>query len=107
MADAKQKISALLIMVALIALSFVGKVWAASNTENAISSRVEHKLMEDSHFKNSHIKVDTNMRGEVTLHGTVPSAADKDRATEIARSVDGVKSVDNDLKVSKTASSKY
>lgn len=102
-----QNRKALLIMVALIAVSFVGNVWAATISENAISSRVEHKLMQDSHFKNSDIKADTNMSGEVTLHGTVASTADKDRATEIARSVDGVKRVDNDLKVSKTATSKY
>ncbi len=95
------------IMVALIAVSFVGNVWAAKNKESPISSRVEQKFMEDSHFKHSDIKADANKKGEVTLSGTVSSEADKERATEIARSVDGVKKVDNELKVSKTGFFKY
>jgi len=95
---------AVLIIMSFLLLSLVANAFAASDKENAISSQVEHKLLADSHFDHSNIKADTNWRGEVTLHGTVPSQADKDRATEIARSVDGVKSVDNDLRVSKSAS---
>ncbi len=99
---------AVLLMLVFAVIGFVGNAFAASDRENAISSQVEHKLMADNHFRNSDIKADTNWRGEVTLHGTVPSQADKDRATELARSVDGVKSVDNDLRISKNASaSKY
>ena len=98
----------LLLMLSLVVVAFAGNAFAASDRENAISSQVEHRLMADNHFRNSNIKADTNWSGEVTLHGTVPSQSDKDRATEIARSVDGVRSVDNDLRVSKSASaSKY
>jgi len=43
------------------------------------------------------IGVDNNV---VTLSGTVPSDAQKAKAEEIARSIEGVKSVQNDLTVS-------
>lgn len=43
-------------------------------------------------------KVDVHSRdGDVTLRGQVPDPAARDRATEIARSVRDVKSVDNQL----------
>lgn len=44
------------------------------------------------------VKVDVHSNdGAITLRGTAPDPAAKDRATEIARSVSGVKSVDNQL----------
>jgi hyperosmotically inducible periplasmic protein len=44
------------------------------------------------------VKVDVHSRdGDVTLRGQVPDPAARDRATEIARSVRDVKSVDNQL----------
>ncbi|MGQ7186550.1 BON domain-containing protein, partial [Escherichia sp. HC-CC] len=44
-----------------------------------------------------HVKVETT-DGVVQLSGTVDSQAQSDRAESIAKAVDGVKSVKNDLK---------
>jgi hyperosmotically inducible periplasmic protein len=46
------------------------------------------------------IDVDTT-EGVVTLKGSVSSAAEKKRAVEIAKETEGVKSVKDDLKITK------
>lgn len=102
-----------LVLALILVLTLLNTVPAASDNEKAITSRVHDRLVKDSHLKDANVRVDTNRRGEVTLTGTVLSRADKDRATELARSVEGVKSVDNDLKVetesysTRPSSSKY
>jgi hyperosmotically inducible protein len=49
-------------------------------------------------LRDSTINVDVD-NGVVTLTGTVASAAQKTRAEQVAKTVDGVKSVRNQLKV--------
>ena len=46
-----------------------------------------------------HIGVDTDKKGEVMLSGTVKSQAASDKAASIARNVQGVTSVNNQIKV--------
>ena len=64
----------------------------------AITTSVNAALAKDSSL--SALKIDVDTRdGQVTLNGTAPDAAAKQRATKLAEAVDGVKSVDNRLMV--------
>jgi osmotically-inducible protein OsmY len=66
--------------------------------DSAITAKVKADLAGDPATKARNIKVDTYM-GEVILSGFVDSAAEKNRAGEIARNVKGVMKVKNDLTV--------
>jgi hyperosmotically inducible protein len=69
---------------------------AAANA--ALTSKVKTKFLADTAISGLKIDVDSN-NGVVTLTGTVPSAAEKNRAMQVARDTDGVKSVIDRLKV--------
>lgn len=64
----------------------------------AITAQVKTKLAADDQLKALSIDVDTS-GGQVTLSGTAPSAAARDRATQLARDVSGVTNVTNQLTV--------
>jgi hyperosmotically inducible protein len=69
----------------------------ASNA--ALTTKVKSALAKDSGFKTlAKINVDSN-EGVVTLKGRVESADAKKKAEQIAKQVDGVKSVKNQLTV--------
>ena len=61
------------------------------------TSEIKAKLLADDIVPSRHVKVETT-DGVVQLSGTVDSQAQSDRAESIAKAVDGVKSVKNDLK---------
>lgn len=66
--------------------------------DSLITGKVKAALMDAADVKSTQINVET--RGGVTqLAGSVPSAAMKERAGQIAAGIDGVKSVDNVLVV--------
>ena len=69
---------------------------AASNA--GITARVKSKLAADADLNALKIDVDTDA-GEVTLTGTAPDAAARDRALTLAKSVEGVLSVQNRLQI--------
>ena len=62
----------------------------------AITASVASGLAKDAELSAIKIDVDTK-NGKVTLYGPAPSAAARDRATTIAKSIKGVSSVDNKL----------
>lgn len=62
----------------------------------AISTAVSAELLKDPEIKFLKINVDTK-NGAVVLNGTVPTGAAKARAESIAKTFDGVQSVDNRL----------
>ncbi|MCW5660515.1 MAG: BON domain-containing protein [Burkholderiaceae bacterium] len=66
----------------------------------AITTAVNAKLAQDKTLSALRIDVDT-VGGRVSLRGTAPDAAARERATTLASAVDGVKSVDNQLVVGK------
>jgi hyperosmotically inducible periplasmic protein len=69
----------------------------ASNA--ALTTKVKSALAKDAGFKTlGKIDVDSN-EGVVTLKGRVESAEAKKKAEQIAKQVDGVKSVKNELRV--------
>jgi len=66
-------------------------------TDTAITAQVMAKLMAEDSLKKSDIKV-TTTNGVVTLAGSASGSEAKSVAEAAAKSVDGVKSVDNILK---------
>lgn len=66
--------------------------------DTATTSEIKAKLLADDIVPSRKVKVETT-DGVVQLSGTVDSHAQSERAESIAKAVDGVKSVKNDLKV--------
>lgn len=64
--------------------------------DSEITARVKAAMYKDPAVKGTQVSV-TTMKGVVQLSGFVDSAAAKDRAGQIARSVPGVVDVHNDL----------
>ena len=80
------------------AVSGVAQVVGEKVKDGTITSDVNAKLAEDSSLSALSIDVDTR-KGMVALKGEAPDAASKARATALAKAVDGVKGVDNQLVV--------
>ncbi len=66
--------------------------------DTGISTVVKARLFEDPYVSGFAISVET-FEGHVTLTGAVNSEFAKQRATDVARTVDGVRDVTNVLKV--------
>src|SRR5438128_4736170 len=66
--------------------------------DTTVSAKVKSKLAGDPQTSAIKIGVQTNA-GVVTLSGTVPTDAEKDKAEQIAKNTDGVKRVVNDIRV--------
>ncbi len=69
--------------------------------DSVILTTVKSKLISDEFVKSRHIDVDVS-NGVVFLIGTVESSPQKRMAADIARSVDGVRRVENKLVISHT-----
>jgi hyperosmotically inducible protein len=67
-------------------------------TDGWIKSKIAAQYVTEDSLDKSDIDIDVT-KGAVALKGAVRTAAAKDRATAIAKSTDGVKSVQNDLKI--------
>ena len=77
----------------------VGTAGAAAG-DAALTAKVKTKFLADTAV--SALKIDVDTKDDVvTLSGTVPTAAEKRRAVEVARATEGVKSVVDNLKVGK------
>ncbi|HEX4915374.1 MAG TPA: BON domain-containing protein, partial [Vicinamibacterales bacterium] len=61
-------------------------------TAGSLTAKIKSKMALDDTVKALNIDVDTN-GGEVTLSGTVNSAAERDKALQLARDTAGVTSV--------------
>jgi osmotically-inducible protein OsmY len=66
--------------------------------DTAITTKVKAAIFNEPTLKSAEINVET-FKGIVQLSGFVSSQADINRAVEVARSVKGVKSVKNDMRV--------
>jgi osmotically-inducible protein OsmY len=71
---------------------------SAATDDGVITAQVKAKLVAADDLKALDINVDTQ-DGRVTLRGSAPSEAARDHAAVLARAVEGVESVDNQLKV--------
>ena len=66
--------------------------------DSVITTKVKAAVFHEPSLKSAEINVET-YKGEVQLSGFVSSEADINKAVEIARSVKGVTSVKNDMRV--------
>jgi osmotically-inducible protein OsmY len=66
--------------------------------DTVITAKVKAKVLEEPGLKSAEINVET-FKGVVQMSGFVSSQASINRAAELARSVNGVKSVKNDMRV--------
>jgi hyperosmotically inducible protein len=69
-----------------------------ATSDTWITSKTKIALFADDRVKGHEVSVET-VKGDVFLRGKVDSAEAKRAATEIARSIEGVKNVKNDLQV--------
>ena len=68
--------------------------------DTVITTKVKASIKSDTQLKGVDISVKTT-NGDVALTGKVASKAQSDRAAELARKIDGVKNVDNQLAMNK------
>ena len=66
--------------------------------DTVVTTKVKAAMFNEPSLKSSEINVET-FKGKVQLSGFVNSQADINRAMELARSVKGVSSVSNDMKL--------
>lgn len=74
---------------------------AAFVKDSVITTKIKTKLAAEHLGSAIHIKVDTDMNGDVWLTGTANSQDEIDKAVAIARNTEGAKSVHSNLKVQK------
>lgn len=67
--------------------------------DSSITSSIKAQLASDPSKGLSHIDVDTDDHGVVTLKGKVPTQDAADRAISIARATEGVRTVKSALKI--------
>ena len=66
--------------------------------DTVITTKVKAAIFNDHSLKSAEINVET-FKGTVQLSGFVRSRANIDRAVEVAKGVNGVKSVENDMRL--------
>jgi len=82
--------------------SMTGKTTGQTIDDASVTASVQGKLTADKLSNFSRINVDTD-RGIVTLNGVVRSAEEQSRAEELARQVNGVTKVNNNLQIQSTS----
>lgn len=69
--------------------------------DSVITTKIKAKLAESKLNSLVHIKVDTDSKGEVLLSGEARTQKDADQALAIAKQVEGVTSVESQIKIKK------
>ena len=96
------------IVAALLTVLLLAAVCLAADkviSDDMIYDNVRIKLASDQIVKGGGIQVESH-QGVVTLRGTVQEEKQKDKATRLAKKINGVKSVDNQLQVVEKAERK-
>jgi hyperosmotically inducible protein len=101
----RMMLKAVLPAIALMVLlngcqALTGETFGQNIDDTSITTSVKSKLAADKGSSLTRVQVDTN-QGVVQLSGTVETAADRNRAEQVAREASGVKSVKNNLQVQK------
>jgi hyperosmotically inducible protein len=86
------------ILGAALALTLAGAANAAQRSDAWITTKVKMSLLTSEGVSASKVNVDT-VDGRVTLHGSVPTQAEKARAEQVASKVEGASKVRNLLQV--------
>lgn len=94
-----------LVLVTVLGLSAgcrstTGQSFGQNWDDSGITGTVKRKLAADTTSTLTRVSV-TTVKGNVSLTGVVPTASDRARAEEIARSVNGVQQVTNNLQTEK------
>ena len=92
------QVTRMLATVAVALALTAGVAQAADPPDTWITMKTQVALMTTEGVSTTHLNVDT-VKGVVTLHGTVPNDTSKTKAEEVAKGIDGVKSVKNLLQV--------
>lgn len=71
---------------------------ASQTRDMGITAEMKARLAKDSQLSALRIEVDTN-DGRVVLRGTAPTLAAREHATDLARGIEGVMGVENELQV--------
>ena len=98
-----QRIVTLLFAGCLLAAAGCGSTATREGTgeyidDSVITTKVKAEILNEPSLKSSEINVET-FKGVVQMSGFVSSAAKIDKAVEIARTVKGVRSVKNDMRL--------
>ena len=95
------RLSAAMLVIVLVApllLTACGKTTGETIDDATITARVKTSLLNDPLTQGLRIDVDT-FKGVVTLSGGVKSAAERDKAIDIARKTPGVVDVKSTLQI--------
>ena len=100
-----KKLASAAAVAALFALPLAGHAQQSPGTvmkDTAITAKIKAAQAADTTVRATRIDVETDNNGVVTLSGTARSQAEIDRATQIARGVEGVTSVNNRMTLAST-----
>ena len=86
------------LMILTACQSMTGKTTGQTIDDATLTASVQAKLTGDKLSNFSRINVDTD-RSVVSLNGVVRTVEEKSRAEELARQVDGVTNVNNNLQI--------
>ena len=97
-----QRLSALMVVASLALAAGCSNMQNKSAVEvfedTVLTAKVKASLYNDPNVKGSEIQVET-YKGEVQLSGFVADPSDAQKAVQIARGVEGVTNVKNDIRV--------
>lgn len=101
----RSSLAATILSVAIFSAPVFAEDWKGETKDAWIDGKLESSYLINTELNN--FKIDTSVKdGHVVLSGDVPTEAHKGLAEEIAKNLDGVKDVKNNLQVS-SKSSKY
>ncbi|HTI39676.1 MAG TPA: BON domain-containing protein [Vicinamibacterales bacterium] len=92
-------------VLVVAALMMTAGAARAAEPDSWITAKTKVALMTTEGIHTAHLNVDT-VKGVVTLHGQVPTADQKTKAEDVAKKIDGVKTVKNLLQVVPSAERK-
>jgi osmotically-inducible protein OsmY len=102
MTQFNSRLLAFILSILLVSFLSIQSVHASESGEfiddAVITTKVKAEIFNDPSLKTFEISVET-IKGVVHLSGSVSNPANIDRAVEIARSISGVKAVENTLTV--------
>lgn len=103
-----KRIASAAAVAALFALPLAGHAQQSPGTvmkDSAITTKIKAAQAADPTVRATRINVETDNNGVVTLSGTARSQAEIDRAVELARGIEGVTSVNNNMRLASTSGS--
>lgn len=98
MRSTKSVLVILILMMATMACSSLNQVTPAGMDDAAIEAELRSRLLDDVETKALELSIQVD-DGVVTVSGNVDTMAQKNRITETARGIDGVRSVINNVVV--------